>query len=28
MLFNCILSAEYIIMMNDGVIANDVFGKI
>jgi hypothetical protein len=28
MLFNCILSVEYITVMNDGVIANGVFGKI
>jgi len=28
MLFNCILSVEYIIVMNDGVIVNDIWGEI
>jgi hypothetical protein len=28
MLFNYILSVEYITVMNDGVIVNDVLGKI
>jgi hypothetical protein len=28
LLFNYILSAEYITVMNDGVIVNDVLGKI
>jgi hypothetical protein len=27
MLFNYILSVEYITVMNDGVVVNDVWGK-
>jgi len=28
MLFNCILSVEHITVINDGVIVNNVLGKI